>query len=165
MLDAYGGLYGDRQEVKAACESLFALKQQIAELTQQEKDRAGRLDLLRYQINEIESSNLTPGEEEALSDEIKFLNSAGRLAELANDAYDSLYSSDSACITKFSHILNAMREIANIDARANEALKSLENAGPLLEDASYFLRDYKDRLEFDPERLEQLQERLELIKG
>jgi DNA repair protein RecN (Recombination protein N) len=165
LLDAYGGLLYERQEVKNAYDSLAALKQQITELIQKEKERAQRIDLLTFQINEIETSNLEPGEEEELAEEVKILSSAVRLAELANDAYDSLYSSDSACIARLARILAAVREISGIDPRANDALKSVENAVPLLEDAAYFLRDYRDRLDFNPGRLEQVQERLELVKG
>jgi DNA repair protein RecN (Recombination protein N) len=165
LLDAYGGLLYERQEVKNAYDSLVALRQQIAELIQKENERAQRTDLLEFQINEIETAKLNPGEEEALSEEVKILSSAGRLAELANEAYDSLYSADSACIARLARIISAVREISEIDPRANDAFKSVESAIPLLEEAAYFLRDYRDRLDFNPERLEQVQERLELIKG
>ncbi len=165
LLDAYGGLLYERQEVKNVYDSLYALKQQIAELIQKEKESAQRADLLRFQISEIETANLNPGEEESLTEEIRILGNAGRLAELANEAYDSLYASDFSCITKLSRILDSLREISNIDSRANDAFKSLKDAPPLLEEAGYFLRDYKDTLNYDPNRLEQVQERLELIKG
>ncbi|MBI5057964.1 MAG: DNA repair protein RecN [Nitrospirae bacterium] len=165
LLDAFGGLLYERQEVKNVYESVSALRRQIEELIQQEKERAQRLDLLKYQINEIETAQLNPGEEEELSGEVKFLGSAGRLAGLANEAYDSLYSSDSACIAELSRILNSLRDIAAIDPRADDAVKSVKDALPLLEEAGYFLRDYKEKLDNDPQRLEQIQERLELIKG
>jgi len=164
LLDTYGGLLYERQEVKNVYDSLAALQHQIAELIQKEK-KGQRIDLLKFQINEIDTANLDPGEEEALADEVKILSSAGRLAELANEAYDSLYSADSACIAKLSRILASIREISGIDPRANDAFKSVENAIPLLEEAAFFLRDYRDRLDFNPERLEQIQERLELLKG
>ncbi|RJQ13695.1 MAG: DNA repair protein RecN [Nitrospiraceae bacterium] len=165
LLDAFGGLLEERREVRAVYEDLTALRRQTEELVQREKERAQRIDMLKFQINEIGPADLHPGEEEEIADEIKILSSAVRLAELANDAYDSLYSSDSACIAKLARILSSMREISNIDARAIDALKSAESAHALLEDAAYFLRDYKERLDFNPERLEQAQERLELIKG
>ncbi|MBI5409908.1 MAG: DNA repair protein RecN [Nitrospirae bacterium] len=165
LLDAYGGLLADRQEVGNVYGALSALRQQLAELTQKEKERAQRLDLLRFQINELETANLSLGEEEKLSEEIKILGSAVRLAGLADEAYGSLYSSDEACISRLSRILNSLREISNIDSRAKDACKAVEDALPLLEEAGYFLRDYKDGLDFNPERLEQAQERLELIKG
>jgi len=165
MLDAYGGLLIERQEFTAIYETQTSLKQQIAELMQKEKERAQRLDILGFQVNEIETADLKIGEEEELSEEVKILSSASLLTELANQAYESLYSSDSACLTNLSKILNSLKEISNIDVRAADAVKSAEEAIPLLEETAYFLRDYKDSLNFNPERLEEIQTRLELIKG
>ncbi len=165
LLDAYGGFLGIRQDVRKMYNSLYALRQQTSKLILEEKEKAQKLDLLRYQTSEIESANLNTSEEEELADEIKILGHASRLAELANETYDALYSSDSACITRLSGILNSLREISSIDSKANDALKAVENALPLLEETGYFLRDYKDNLNYDPDRFEQLQDRLELIKS
>ncbi len=165
VLDTYGGFVAERHEAATIYEAQFALKEEISRLIQREKERAQRLDILKFQISEIEAADLNAGEEEELAEEAKILSSAVRLAELANQSYDSLYSSESACIAEISKILDALRGISNIDARANDAVKSVEDALPLLEEAAYFLRDYKDSLDFNPERLEKVQERLELIKG
>ncbi len=164
LLDAYGGHAALREEVGGIFEKLCTLKQRTAELRREDRDRARRLDILRFQIDEIEAAGLTPGEDEQLSEELKILDSAGRLAELANEAYEAVYSSDSSCITTLSKVVKALGEIASIDARAGEALKSVEEALPLLEETGYFLRDYRDSLDFDPQRLGQVHERLELIK-
>ncbi len=164
LLDAFGGLLSERQELKGLSESLALVKQQIAELIEKDKERAQRLDLLRFQISEIDTAYLKIGEEEELLEDEKVLGSAGRLSELANQAYESLYSSDAACITNLSKILTSLKEISSIDIRAVDALASVEGALPLLEESAYFLRDYKDSLEFDPQRLEEIRERLELIK-
>ena len=164
LLDAYGGSIDQRNKVGSAYDNQLKLNQQITGLIQREKERAQRIDVLTFQFNEIEAANLKPGEEEELSEEVNILSSAVRLAELANQAYDSLYLSDSSCITNISKILDALKEISNIDARAADSVKSVENALPLLEETGYFLRDYRESLDFDPQRLEQVQERLELIK-
>jgi DNA repair protein RecN (Recombination protein N) len=165
MLDAYGGLLNERQEVAKLHETQLALTHQISELIQKDKERAHRLDILKYQLSEIEAAGLRPGEEEELAEELKILSSSGRLAELANQAHESLYSSETACIPSLTKILNSLKEIRSIDARADDALKSVEDALPLLEETAYFLRDYKDEIDFSPERLETVQERLEFIKG
>ncbi len=165
LLDAYAGLLGDRQKVFELHEAQLTLKREIDDLIRKDKERVRRIDILKFQTGEIESADLKPGEDEALSEDEKILSSAGRLAELANHAYDALYSSESACITGLSGVLNNLREISSIDTRAKEALKSVEDALPLLEEVSYFLRDYKGGIDFSPERLEKVQERLELIKG
>ncbi len=164
LLDLYGGHTKEREKLGNAYESLSSLKHEIKALEQKDKERAQRFDILNYQIKEIESADLRPGEEEELTDEEKILGSAGHLAELANGAYESLYSSDAACISGISSIIENMRKITGIDSRAKEALKSSEDALPLLEETAYFLRDYKNSIDFNPARLEQVQERLELIK-
>ncbi len=165
MLDAYGGLLDDRKEVAKLHDVQLALRHQISGLIQKDKERAQRLDILKYQISEIEGAGLKPGEEAELAEELKILSSAGRLAELANQAHESLYSSETACITNLTKILNSLKEIRSIDARADDALKSVEDTLPLLEETAYFLRDYKDEIDFSPERLAMVQERLELIRG
>lgn len=164
LLDLHGGLQKERQEVSDLYERMSGLRQKISALAQKDKERLSRIDMLQFQIKEIESAGVKLGEEEELEEEVKILSSAVRLAELANRAYDSLYSLDSACITNLSSVINDLKEISDIDSRATEALKSAEDAMPLLEEASYFLRDYKDGINFDPARLEEVQERLELIK-
>ncbi|MEW6714504.1 MAG: DNA repair protein RecN [Nitrospirota bacterium] len=165
MLDEYGGLLPDREEVKSVYEKLNNLKRRISELDIKEKERTQRLDMLKFQINEIDSADLKNGEEESLTEEAKVLGSAVRLTELANHSYDSLYSSESSCIANLSKILGSLKAISEIDSNADGSVKSLEEAIPLLEDAAYFLRDYKDSLNFSPERLDAVHERLEIIKG
>ena len=165
LVDAYGSLFYEREGFTALYKKQTILKQHIAELEEKEKERIHRLDLIGFQINEIETAQLKTGEEEELLEEAKILSSAGRLAELSNRAYDSLYLSDTSSISSLSNILATLKEISHIDARAGDAVKSVEEALPLLEETSYFLRDYKEGLDFNPERLEEIQERLELIKG
>jgi len=165
LIDASAGLISERQEVSALYEAQIKLKQKIAGLLEKERERIQRIDILIFQINEIESAGLKTGEDEELSEEIKILSNVSRLAELANHAYDSLYSSENACITNLSKTLNLLKEISLIDVRAGEAVKSAEESLSLLQDAAYFLRDYKEGIDFNPERLERVQERLELIKG
>lgn len=165
LLDAYGDLMHDRQEVKTVYEHIFKIRQQIAALTEKDRERAQRLDTLAFQINEINAAALRDGEDRELEEEAQVLGSAGRLSELANRSYDMLYSSESACIENLTQILNKLKEIADIDARAADAAASVENSLPLLEETAYFLRDYKDGIDFSPDRVEQVQEKLALIQN
>jgi DNA repair protein RecN (Recombination protein N) len=165
LLDAYGGLLDLRKEVKTAYERLVAIQQQIAALTEKDRERAQRLDTLTFQMNEIDAAGLREGEDRELEGEAKVLGSAGRLAELASRSYDMLYSSESACIANLTQILNDLKEIAQIDSRATEAAASLENSLPSLEETAYFLRDYKDGIDFSPDRVEQVQQKLALIQN
>jgi DNA repair protein RecN (Recombination protein N) len=165
LLDLFGGLTKDRDQVGKLFESLSSLRSRIKSIEQKDKERAQRLDILNYQINEIESAGLRQDEEEELIEEEKVLGSAGHLAELANQSYELLYTSDSASLSAISAIIENLQKISEIDSRAKEALKSAKDALPLLEETSYFLRDYKDSIDCDPSRLALIQERLELIKS
>ncbi len=165
LLDAYGALLKERQQIADLYESQSALKRQIAGLIEKEKERAQRLDMLGFQIKEIAAADLSAGEEESFEKEVAILGSAGRLAELANQAYELLYSSETACMANLSNILDSVKQISDIDTRADDSVKSVKDALPLLEETAYFLRDYKDSLDFDPGRLEHIQERLELIRA
>lgn len=165
MLDEYGGLLSEREEVKNVYEKLKNLKRRITELDVKEKERAQRLDMLKFQINEINAADLKNGEEESLTEELKVLSNAVRLTELANHSYDSLYSSESSCIANLSKILGSLKAISDIDPKADDSVNSLKEAIPLLEEAAYFLRDYKESLNLSPERLDAVHERLELIRG
>jgi len=165
LLDAYGGLLGEREAVSALYLRIAEIRRQISSLTAKERDRVQRLDTLAYQLNEIDAASLRSGEDRELEEEAVILGSAGRLAELANGAYDALYASEAACIANLGQILKNLKEIAAIDTRAVDAAASLENALPLLEEAAYFLRDYRDGIEFSPERVEQVQDRIARIQN
>ncbi|UCD34564.1 MAG: AAA family ATPase, partial [Nitrospiraceae bacterium] len=165
LIDAYAGLVPEREDLSRTYASLLRLNQQISDLQNREKERAQRLDILDYQVREIDAAGLKPGEEETLAKAEKILGSAGRLAELAHGAYDLLYASDTASLTSLQGVLDRLREISAIDSRAREALQAAGEALPLLEEAAYFLRDYRDEIEFSPEQLDQVQVRLELLKG
>jgi len=163
MLDTYGGLLDDAGEVRDLYRRLTDVKEELKMLIEKEKERAQRIDLLRYQIGEIDRANLRVGEEEELLEEEKVLSNALRLTELANKAYDLLYLSEASCITHLKETISKLREIANIDDTILDALKSLEEAMLLLEEASYVLRHYREGLDLSPERLDSVQERLHLI--
>lgn len=163
MLDAYAGLHRQRGEYKRVFDTSAALQQKIARLNEGEQERARRVDMLRFQANEINAAALEEGEDERLDREFRVLNSAGRLSELANSAYETLYGADSSCMTGLNDVVNSLQEISSIDPSAEEAHRTARDALPLLEEAAYFLRDYKGSLDFSPGRLNEVQERLALI--
>lgn len=165
MLDTYGGLLKERSDVAEAYETLVSTRKRVADHKARQQDRAQRIDMLRHQIQEIDSVGLTHGEDEKLSEELAVLENAGRLSELAYMAYEALYVSEHSCLTGLTKIIDSLKETARLDSRAEDALKNARDALPLLEETSYFLRDYKDTLNFSPDRLNGIQARLELIRN
>lgn len=163
LLNEFGGLTDKTKEIAHLYSTLMKLKREYEELESRKKDRASKIELLTYQTKEIESAGLSPEEEKGLQKESEILAHMSRLMERAHESHELLYSSESSCINRLSKVLKAVAEIAEVDEKAQETFAALSEADALLQDSSHFIRDYKDTLDFDPQRLDEIQERLELI--
>jgi DNA repair protein RecN (Recombination protein N) len=161
-------LFGRLQEEQAGVERLYrdveALKKEVAGLQERIKERANRLDLLKFQIHEIDSAALRVGEHEYLSGQKTILSNLGRLKELAESAYELIYGADDSSIAKLSSVIAKLQDMAAIDHQASEVLGILKSVLPLLDDAAVSLRGYKGRYEFEPGSLDDIEERLALIR-
>ncbi len=164
LLDYYGKLQDKREAVEALFHETQSLKAELSGLRTNIKDRAHRIDLLRFQINEIEAAALNPGERESLEEERMILSNLNRLNELTETAYAVLYEADASCMEKLSKVISKLKDMSAIDPSINETLGLLESARPLIEDAAVSLRGYKEKYDLDPQRLETIEERLENIK-
>lgn len=164
LLDSYGKVLPEKEPVEKLYYQVHALEIRHAELRDKSRERAQRLDLLRFQLNEIESASLKPGEKEALEDERKILANMNKLTELTETAYSALYESEGSCSERLSKVVSMLREMSAIDGSISEALQLVEAAMPLVEDASISLGRYRDRFDFEAGRLEHIEDRLDLIK-
>jgi len=164
MLDAYGKLLDERTELEGMFHEVQSLKHELSTLTSNIREKEQRLDLLKFQISEIDAASLKAGEKEALTEERAILANFAKLKELADSAYLLLYSGEGSSSEKLSAAVAMIKEISRIDHGVAETLDLLESALPLVEDATVSLRRHKDRYDGDPQRLESIEERLDLIK-
>ena len=164
LLDSYGKLEDDRKKMGFLYKEVQVVKKQETDLKQKTKERAHRLDLLRFQINEIDAAFLKPGEKNALNEERTILSNMSRLNELTETAYSMIYGSEGSCIERLSSVIAKVREMSSIDHSVSDILNMLESTLPPIEDAAISLRGYKNRYDLEPERLAEVEERLELIK-
>jgi len=164
LLDSYGRLLPEKEAVGTLYHGVRALKTRCAELKERGRERAQRLDLLKFQLQEIDSACLKSGEKEALEDERKILANLNKLTELTEAAYSSLYESEGSCSERLSKVVSLLREMSAIDGGIAETLQLVESAMPLVEDASVALGRYRDRFDFEPGRLEHIEDRLDFIK-
>jgi len=164
FLDLFGRLQEEQVGVERLYREVGALKKEVAGLQERMKDRAHRLDLLKFQIHEIDSAALRVGEHEYLSGQKTILSNLGRLKELAESAYELIYGADDSCIAKLSSVIAKLQDMAAIDHQASEVLGILKSVLPLLDDAAVSLRGYKGRYEFEPGSLDDIEERLALIR-
>ncbi len=152
-----------REQVRQAVQRLHDLLAEKQELTTREREREQMLDLYRFQIDEIRSANLQPGEEEALQTEERRLTHAEKLIALAGGAYETLMDEQGA-YDRIASASKSLAEITRIDPSLTPLQETLESALVQVEEVAQALRAYAESIEYDPERLEEVSARLELIK-
>lgn len=167
LLDRYANLWDLRQRVAAKVTELRAVRRQLDELQRNERERARRVDMLKFQLEEIRAAKLKPGEEAALQDEHTRLANAEALVAYADEAYAALYESTRGNPAALDQIALAMRAIAHLerfDKQFEEHGKALAEANAIIEEVAHTLRSYREAIEFNPQRLQKVEDRLELIK-
>ncbi|HHH40842.1 MAG TPA: DNA repair protein RecN, partial [Chloroflexi bacterium] len=167
LLDRYAGLDPLREELAQAVGRLRRVRRELAELMRDERELARRMDLLQFQIQEIEAAHLEPGEEEALVEERNRLANAEQLAALATEAYAALQEGDLETPTAADLIgsaLQAVTRLVRLDPSMAPLQAQLETLSYHLDDVAHALADYRDQIEFNPRRLVEVEERLEVIR-
>ena len=164
MLDSFGNLAALRTDLSETYFRLQDVRTKLAELEAGERDRAQREDMLRFQKSEIEAAMLKPGEDAELASEQKLLANSEKLAELSRAADEALYSADNSVLSGLKKAVTGLREIAAIDSRLAPALELCEAGRAQIEEVAREMSAYADRVEFDPDRLEQIGDRLDLIQ-
>ncbi len=166
LLDRFGGLWPLRERVAALVQELGAVRRELAALRRDERELARRVDLLRYQVDEIEAAHLEPGEEEVLIRERTRLANAEQLLALSEEAYLALYEGgedQAAAVDLLQGAARALSSLARLDPGTASLAETAEELGYQLEDLAESLRDYRGRIEFNPRRLDQVEERLALL--
>ncbi len=163
LLDAYVGAVEEVRAYRDRYARWQALRREREALLQADRERAQRQDLLEFQRREIESAHLSAGEEEALAAEHAILSNHERLFTGVEQAYGVLEESDQAVLERLAAAATRIREAAAIDQRLREVLETLETGAVHLREAARELRDYRGRLEFDPQRLDTIEVRLHEI--
>lgn len=167
LLDRFAGLEPLRARVASLVEQVRAVRRERVALEQDEKERARRIDLLQYQIAEIEAANLRPGEEEELAEERVRLANAEHLALLLAEALRALDeggTEGAAATDLIGRAVRALEGLARIDGTLTPRLQEAEELLYRLQDLADGLRDYRRRVEYNPRRLAEVEERLDLIR-
>ncbi len=164
MLDSFGGLGSLCDGFSHAYHRLQEARKELGELEAGERDRAHREDMLRFQKNEIEAAMLKPGEDAGLANEQKLLANSEKIVGLSRAADEALYSADNSVLSGLKKAITGIKEIAAIDNRLTPALELCEAGRAQIEEVAREVSAYADRVEFDPDRLEQIGDRLDLIQ-
>lgn len=167
LLDGYDT---DVSEALAAYECVYRewreKKKAYAEKQQASREYAQRLDMLHWQDKEISEANLKPGEDEQLEADIRKLSHAEKIVGSVEESYQLLEGGGGnglGVLPALSQVKKDLEEIGRFDDALQNAQKMVEEAYISLQEASYELRDYGESVEFSPERLDQLQSRMDVI--
>jgi DNA repair protein RecN (Recombination protein N) len=166
LLDRYANLWEQRAEVAKHVRQLRKVRQELRDVQKDARETARKIDRLTFVIQEIGDAKLKIGEEEELKSERDLLAHAETRATLADEAYHAIYGSgddDTGALDLLNQALQAVRGLEKYDPEIKTTLEQAESASALMDDLARTLRGYRDSIEFNPKRLEQIEERLDLI--
>lgn len=164
-IDEFGELTGLKESYKEIYNKILKIRSQIKELNMDEAQKARRIDLLQYQINEIEKANLIPGEEEELLSRRSFYINSEKIAQSLQNAYETLNGFEDT--RGALELLNAASSSLQTAVRYYPEIETLyakmEEMHYILSDSISEIRSYLDQLEYDPSELDQIESRLDQI--
>ncbi len=166
-LDRYAGLGAERERVAALYAEWRTTRRELERLRSDEREIERRIELLRYQVDEIAAARLVPGEVEDLERERRMLANAERLGELTATVHAALHGDEEGETTGALDLLataqRALADLLRLDDTLAGQRDALEQALFTLEDVSAATRDYQDQVAADPARQAEVEERLDLI--
>ena len=168
LLDRFADLLDERQQVSTQVTALRTVRAELQRKRQDARSTAQRVDILSFQTEEIAAAQLRQGEEPELEGERRRLGNAETLLQLAKASQAILSEGESevpGAIDLIGEAVSRIERLARVDP---DMLRTADEAQGLLEqlgDLARILQDYADRLEFNPERLLEVEDRLELIHG
>jgi DNA repair protein RecN (Recombination protein N) len=162
-LDHYGDLHHHLARVAETYRLLRRKQKELEDLESSKKMDEEKRQLYQFQILEIEKAGLAPGEETGLVQERKVLENVESLFELTSDLHQQLYESEASILDRLTSLSRELKNGEGIDPRLKEPGETLQSCLITLQDVARFVEDYKSRLQFDPDRLEMIRERLNLL--
>jgi len=164
ILDRYAGLETALSEYRQAFRHAHELHQRLEELERRRRERDDLLDLARFRVGELERAALIVGEDEELAASRTILANAAKLAAAAHEAEQLLYGVEGAAIDSIARAQARLAEAAALDPALGERLELIASARESLEEAARMLGSYAQRIEADPARLEQIDDRLQELQ-
>jgi DNA repair protein RecN (Recombination protein N) len=168
FLDRYAELLPLREQLNTKVTEWRSVQKTLHSMQENEREQARRAEFLRYEIEEIETAELRQGETDELEEERTVLNSAERLRELCTLVYASIKGGDTGddfqpALDLLQPALKALNELSRLDKNLEEHEINLSEAVFRLEDVAASISSYESDIEDDPQRLTEVEERLDLI--
>jgi len=164
LLDAFAGHGELVDRVCVAWAEVRALRDQLDRSRMDTREKTARLELIAFQLGDIDKVAPQPAEDEELSAIKQVLASADRIQRLCEESYATLYDSDAAVLGQLGSVWKRIGELATIDPQFAPYAESRDGIKSQLEDLAYFLRRYADNVDASPGRLQQVEDRLAAIE-
>ena len=166
FLDEYAENETLLSEYKAEYRHINNLKAELLANSADEQEKLRRMDLLKYQINEITSAKLVSGEEEELKNRRDILENAEKISAAANEAYTQLYDGGElrCAYDGLSIAVNALSPISDLNDDLQNIYNSLSEAMYSIEDNAHELKNFAETVEYDEAELNEIEDRLELLQ-
>lgn len=142
------------------------LKKELEDKQRAASEYMQRIDMLRWQVQEIEDANLKPKEDDELEAEIRRLSHAEKIAQYVEESYGILDSNSKngiGILSGLSKIQKNLEDMKRFDDSLDNALKIISDSYVAIQEAAYEIRDYGESMEFDPAKLDRLQSRMDAI--
>ncbi len=160
MLDDFGGLDGIVAEFQGARKKLREIGEELDDLRRRERQLAEKREFYEFQIAEIDAVGPRAGEEEELERELKILENAEKLFAITGNLYGMLYDGEQSVHDQLVIVRNQLQDLSGIDNQFTDAAKECASAGAVVSELAKFIQGYNARVEFNPERLDNLRDRL-----
>jgi DNA repair protein RecN (Recombination protein N) len=164
LLDEYARVEDFTAEVGSAWTDVRALREQLERARMDGREREARLDLIAFQLAEIQKAAPGPSEDESLQTTRQVLASAERLRQLCEDSYAALYESDHAVLSRLGGVWKRVTDLAAIDPQFAPHLEVRDEIKAHLEDLAFSLRQYAAGIDASPGRLQEVEDRLALLE-
>ena len=161
ILDRYAGLDDELTKYRERYSRAQEIRSRMQELSRRERERADLLELARFRVNELERAQLVAGEDDDLGRERTVLANASKLAGTALEAEQLIYGGDGGVTDSVARTEVKLAEAAVIDPKLGDALEMIKSARANLEEAARTLGAYAAKIEADPARLEEIENRLQ----
>ena len=164
LLDSFGGLGGLVEHYQQKRAAVAELVEEREELADRERELRQQKELYEFQIQEIDEVDPEPGEEEELEAERRVLENAEQLYASTQGLYEMLFEDENAVHDQLVVARNDLQDLARIDDAFEEHVDEIESAQIIVSELANFLQDYNAHIEFDPQRLEEIRERITEIE-
>ncbi|SPE23878.1 DNA repair protein RecN [Acidobacteriia bacterium SbA2] len=163
LLDQFAGIDEELQRVRVLHSRRRELESEFESLSQNEQERLRTIDLLSFQVQELEHAKIEPGEDARLEDEKRVLANLERVRAAAAAAFSTLYEDEGAAYSRLAAAMYQIEDLRRFEPAVEPYVEPLAGARATIEDAANFLRNYLGKLEANPQRLEEIEDRLALL--